>query len=192
MSALPTTTDGLQLPTIRDCALEIAEAMTQIQQAPARFLDIAEPACRRLLERPDLLTLGFPISTHRSTTRLLHADGNLTFVIGHEPPAEPIPVHDHGMWEILGLYQGALDHTLYRRLDDGSRPGRADLETVERRAMSPGDVVLVPPPPNDLHGFTPLTRHTYLVAILPGWYADQRRYFDIERGTYYFQGRTPV
>jgi hypothetical protein len=93
---------------------------------------------------------------------------------------------------MLGLYRGRLEHALYERDDDGARPGIAALREVDRRAMEPGDVVCVPPPPHDLHGFTPGTDATYLVAILPGWYADVRRYFDVEAGTYHLQERTPV
>jgi hypothetical protein len=180
------------LITLRECARRFTDAWEEHAADFPAFVEAATPACRALLERPDLLTLGFPIGTHRTPARLLYADVELSIVIGHEPANVTIPVHDHGMWEMLGLYRGRLEHRMYERDDDDSRPGHADLREVDSRQMEVGDVVCVPPPPHDLHGFTPQTDATFLVAILPGWYADVRRYFDVEAGTYYLQERTPV
>lgn len=183
-----------QLITVRECARGFAEL-----EAPAEggeefqaFVEAATPFLRRLLERPDLLTMGFATGTHRAETRLLYCDQELSIVAGHEPPQTPVPVHDHSMWEMLGLYRGGLDHALYERVDDLSTPGYAELEEIERRVLEPGDVVCVPPPPHDIHGFTALTDHTWLVAILPGWYPAVRRYFDPPRNAYHLQSRTPV
>ncbi len=111
---------------------------------------------------------------------------------GQEPPRLPVAVHDHSMWEMLGLYRGTLDHTLYGRADDMTRPGYAELEVIDHRVMEPGDVICVPPPPHDIHGFTALRDNTWLVAILPGWYPNVRRYFEPERNIYYLQSQTPV
>jgi hypothetical protein len=180
------------LISIRECAGQFAAAYAEHGNDFPAFVEVATPVCARLLERPDLLTQGFSIGTHRATARLLYNDGELTIVVGHEPPQTPIPIHDHGMWEMLGLYRGRLDHSMYERLDDQSQPGFADLGEIDRRVMKAGDVICVPPPPHDLHGFTAMTQFTYLVAILPGWYDDVRSYFDVAGKSYYRQGRTPV
>jgi predicted metal-dependent enzyme (double-stranded beta helix superfamily) len=182
------------LITVRECARGFAdldapnEGGTRFQA----FVEAASPILNRLLERPDLLTMGFRTATHRIETRLLYCDGQLTIVAGHEPNGEPIPVHDHGMWEMLGLYRGTLDHTLYERSDGMEMPGHAELRQIDRRVMEPGEVVCVPPPPHDIHGFTAHTENTWLIAVLPGWYPAVRRYFEPATNSYFLQSWTPV
>jgi predicted metal-dependent enzyme (double-stranded beta helix superfamily) len=186
---LDTTQEAISL---RTAGREVAAAYDEYRDDFGSFVEVATPICRRLIERPDLPTLGFAIGTHRAPMQLLYNDGELSIIIAHEPFNEAIPVHDHGMWEMLGLWRGRLDHCMYRRVDDGTRPGYAELDEVDRLMMEPGDVICVPPPPHDLHGFTAQTDDTYLVAILPGWYNDVRRYFDVQRKSYFLRGRTPV
>jgi predicted metal-dependent enzyme (double-stranded beta helix superfamily) len=182
-----------EVVSVRKCAQGLGGILAAHDGDLSGFVEEATPLVQRLLARPDLLTLGFPAGgTHRIPVRILYWDGDLTILAGHEPAHEDVPVHDHGMWEMLGLYAGSLDHRLYERLDDGSVPGYADLQLVDETRMEPGDIVCVPEPPNDVHGFTPQTHDTWLVAIVPGWYADTRRYFDPERSSYYLNARAPV
>jgi predicted metal-dependent enzyme (double-stranded beta helix superfamily) len=180
--------------SIRDCARAVAELAAPAEGGDEfrAFVDATTPVFQRLLQRPDLLAMGFAIGTHRVDVRLLYCDGQLSIVAGHEPPRHAVSIHDHSMWEMLGLYRGSLDHQLYERDDDLSRPGYAELREIERRSMEPGDVVCVPPPPHDIHGFTAQTDDTWLIAMLPGWYPDVRRYFEPERNAYYLQSRSPV
>jgi 3-mercaptopropionate dioxygenase len=180
------------LVSIRESAQGFIEAYTTHEDDFAGFVEAATPICKRLIQRPDLLTLGFPIGTHRTALRLLYGDGDLSIIIAEEPNDIPVPVHDHGMWEMLGLWRGRIEHYMYERLDDGSQPGIAELKEIERSMLEAGDVVCVPPPPHDIHGFTPVEEFSYFVAILPGWYNNVRRYFDPERNSYFLYGRTPV
>jgi predicted metal-dependent enzyme (double-stranded beta helix superfamily) len=178
--------------SVRASALSIAELYAVHEDDFDSFVAAATPVCRRLLERPDLLTVALgSTGTHGIETRLLYFDVELTIILGDEPP-HAVPVHDHGMWEMLGLYRGSLDHTLYERVDDDTTLGYAELREVDRRVMEPGEVVTVPRPPHDIHGFTALVDHTWLLAIIPGWYSAVRRYFEPERKSYYLQSRTPV
>ena len=43
-------------------------------------------------------------------------------------PDTPPPVHNHGTWAVIGIYKGREHETWFRRVDDGSVPGRAQLE----------------------------------------------------------------
>jgi predicted metal-dependent enzyme (double-stranded beta helix superfamily) len=181
-----------ELISVRDCGRGIAEAYDELRDDFATFTEVITPLCRRLLERPDLLTLGFPLGTHRTSLRLLYGDGELSTIIALEPLNYTVPVHDHSMWELLGLYSGRLEHTLYEHVRHDLPPGHAELKEIDRRIMEPGDIVMVPEAPNDVHGFTALEEHSYLVAILPGWYARTRKYFDFKRKTYSFREFTPV
>ena len=56
----------------------------------------------------------------------------------------PAPVHNHGSWAVVGVYRGRERETWFRRLDDGTFPGRADLEVDRSSVNSPGTVTVVP------------------------------------------------
>jgi len=48
------------------------------------------------------------------------------------------PPHDHGMWAVIGIYEGQENNTFYRRSDEG-------LEEINRREISAGEAVLLGP-----------------------------------------------
>src|SRR5688572_17377439 len=56
----------------------------------------------------------------------------------------PAPVHNHGSWAVVGVYRGRERETWFRRLDDGSSRGRANLEVERTWINSPGTVTVVP------------------------------------------------
>jgi predicted metal-dependent enzyme (double-stranded beta helix superfamily) len=61
------------------------------------------------------------------------------------------PVHDHLAWGLVGLYRGEQAETVFRRMDDGSREGVAELEVVERRLLKRGGLYDLLPPDGDIH-----------------------------------------
>lgn len=61
-------------------------------------------------------------------------------------PEVAAPIHDHGSWGVVGLWRGREEEVRYR-LDD--RP--ATLAEAGRQRYSSGDVMIVEPPPDDVH-----------------------------------------
>jgi len=78
-------------------------------------------------------------------------DGSLCLFSLVVPADVSTPVHDHLAWGLVGLYEGEQDETVYRRLDDGSDPARAELEVTKRQALKPGDFYALLPPTDDIH-----------------------------------------
>ena len=78
-------------------------------------------------------------------------DGTLCLFALVVPAGAATPVHDHLAWGLVGLYRGRQDETVYRRLDDGSDPARAQLEISRRQALEPGDFYALLPPADDIH-----------------------------------------
>jgi len=78
-------------------------------------------------------------------------DGSLCLFSLVVPPGASTPVHDHLAWGLVGVYRGEQDETVYRRLDDGSDPARAELEIAKRQALRPGDLYALIPPTDDIH-----------------------------------------
>jgi len=78
---------------------------------------------------------------------LLHADPEerwslISFVWG---PGQRTPIHDHRVWGLVGVLEGAEVSTSYRREADGRL-----IETGDERLL-PGDVVAVSPDIGDIH-----------------------------------------
>jgi predicted metal-dependent enzyme (double-stranded beta helix superfamily) len=93
--------------------------------------------------------------------------------------------HNHGNWNIFGIYRGAAQYRSYRRLDDRSRPFVADLEVVEDRVMTDGDVTLLPGPPNDIHTVAGLAPMTTSLLVARGPFAAMREQYLPDRHAYY-------
>ena len=82
----------------------------------------------------------------------LYTDASgLTLVRGRFEPDALTPIHNHGSWGIIGVYRGRDRYQVWRRLDAGHGPGPARVELVEERVLEPGDVAILPPPPQDIH-----------------------------------------
>lgn len=59
-------------------------------------------------------------------------------------PGRGTPPHDHGTWAVVAGVLGPERNTFWRRRDDGTRPGYADLEQVGTKAFGPGQVLAMP------------------------------------------------
>jgi 3-mercaptopropionate dioxygenase len=78
-------------------------------------------------------------------------DGSLCLFSLVVPVGAATPVHDHLAWGLVGIYRGRQDETVYRRLDDGADPARADLEVAKRQDLGRGDFYALLPPTDDIH-----------------------------------------
>lgn len=87
----------------------------------------------------------------RQSRPLYTDETGLTLVRARFGPEAMTPIHNHGSWGIVGVYRGEDRYQIWRRLDDGTVPGRARIELVDELILGPGDVVIVPNPPQDLH-----------------------------------------
>ena len=73
------------------------------------------------------------------------------------PAGAATPVHDHLAWGLVGIYRGRQDETVYRRLDDGSEPARAQLEVSKRQQLARGEFYPLLPPADDIHYVTTIS-----------------------------------
>lgn len=56
-------------------------------------------------------------------------------------PGRGAPPHDHRTWAVVAGVEGMETNTYWRRLDDGRRPGHAELAPIGEEVVGPGDVV---------------------------------------------------
>lgn len=82
---------------------------------------------------------------------LLHEEENhdlAVFAIAWAP-GRGVPAHNHKTWAVVTGIEGQEHETGYRRLDDGSRHGFADLEPTHEETLYPGTAVSCRP--EDIH-----------------------------------------
>ncbi len=60
-------------------------------------------------------------------------------------PGKGTPPHDHGTWAVVVGVDGPERNIFWRRVDDGSRPGYAEIEHNGERIYGEGDVVAMLP-----------------------------------------------
>ena len=87
-------------------------------------------------------------STEGRNNLLLYVDPAHDFVINAvvRVPGRTGSVHDHaGAWVLYGVLDGTESLERYERIDDGSRPGHAEVKLSTVTPGSQGKVDLVPP-----------------------------------------------
>ncbi len=74
---------------------------------------------------------------------LLHEepDHTLAVFVANWLPGRGAPPHDHGTWAVVAGVEGAERNIRYRRLDDGSRPGYAELEVKNDFKAHEGELI---------------------------------------------------
>src|SRR5262249_52389074 len=66
-------------------------------------------------------------------------------------PGHVTPIHDHGTWGAMAIYKNQLEVVNFERVDDGSRPGYAELRTASTLREETGSVSWVLPPTEEIH-----------------------------------------
>ena len=109
----------------------------------------AKPLLERLLNDPDLKvhSATWP-STEGYKNLVLYVDSDHHFVINAvvRVPGRTGNVHDHAdAWVRYGVLDGSEKLERYKRLDDGKRPGHAEVRLSSVTTGTQGKVDLVPP-----------------------------------------------
>ena len=175
--------------TLRDCALHLIELLDKVgDDVLAKEMELAE-AVGNVLALPDLETVNAnpsltAIDPSRASAGWLYQDGDVRIVRGNVPVGMVQQPHNHGGWNLFGVYRGAVKYRSYRRLDDGSVPYFADLEVAEDRIMTDGDVSVLPGPPHDIHAVMGLAPMTTTVLVARGSFDEIREQYIPEHRCY--------
>ena len=112
-------------------------------------------------------------------------ESGLTLMHARFGPEAMTPVHNHNSWAIVGVYRGRDLYQRWRRLDAGSGAGHAQVELIEERVLEPGDVVIVPAPPQDIHAQQGYEGEAAYELVLFGTNpaGKPRLYFDVKQGS---------
>jgi predicted metal-dependent enzyme (double-stranded beta helix superfamily) len=114
--------------------------------------------------------------------RRARLDGALAVLVAVFAPGAQAPIHNHGR-AVVGIYRGREKETWFRRVDDGSVPGQAQLEPEQTRISPPGTVTVVPDgiihTVEAIDGQEAVSLHVYGTDIV----TQERSTFDLASGT---------
>lgn len=60
-------------------------------------------------------------------------------------PGRGAPPHNHGTWSVVAGVDGPEKNVFWKRLDDGTRPGYAEIRKQGEKVFGPGEVVSLLP-----------------------------------------------
>lgn len=115
---------------------------------------------RRLARDPEILERTGQGKTPRQGTHgmdirggELHKepDGTLALMLARFPHEAETPIHNHHSWGVVVVVVGRDRYLAWRRHDDGSRDGYAEVELEYERLLDPGDMVHFADTPGDIH-----------------------------------------
>ena len=122
----------------RDRHVEEGELLTRVRMLAGALAEGKSTWLTEAMCRPDP-EQGFGL-------HLLHeeADHSLAvFVVSWLPKRATVP-HDHGTWAVVAGLDGEERNFVWRRLDDGFKPGHADVELAGESVVGAGDVIVLP------------------------------------------------
>jgi hypothetical protein len=138
------------------------------------------PGLDTVLANPSAAAAGGPFSTG-----WIYYDCDLRITRGIIDAGFVQRPHNHGTWNILGVYRGAMHYRSYERLDDRSRPFFADLAVAEDRIMTDGDVTVLPGPPHDIHTNAALAPGTVTLLVSRDEFSATREQYLPDLRSYY-------
>jgi predicted metal-dependent enzyme (double-stranded beta helix superfamily) len=98
-------------------------------------------------------------------------------------PGKGAPPHNHGTWAVVAGVDGPEKNIFWERLDDGSRPGYAEIRSERVGVFGPGEVVSFLP--DDIHSVVNETGQVTVSLHVYGKHLNYtgRSQFDPERNT---------
>ena len=172
---------------IHECAIELRHLVYAHDGDPTRAAAAVERCIQRLLDRPDLPGSGMQRSAKQPDSWTLYYDPKLAMNLGRFAKGRHVRPHNHGTWNATCVYAGAIDYAGFRRFDDGTKDGYADVRLVERRRLSRGEIALCPPPPGDIHELMNVEEDAFVMEITGKTVPLERQYYDVEAKSYALQ-----
>ena len=130
------------------------DALVRSERQPDLLVGLIRPLLSRLLASPHWLDERYrrpvPAKSYAQYLLYLPPDEVWSAVSFVWPAGASTPVHDHGTWGVIGVYQGRERETRYHVVEGSIASGRACLAETATSTLQAGEVGQIVPP-DDLH-----------------------------------------
>jgi len=143
-------------------AADVTE-IVQREKDPTKIVGAIRPLMARIISVEGFLPEQYtrPVSAEQPYGLYLVHRGprdSFTLLSAIWPPGGQTPVHDHaGSWAVETILKGTLHTCRFKRLDEGSKEGYAELRQTAELDLHEKEIAHVVPPDQDVHQFINLT-----------------------------------
>jgi predicted metal-dependent enzyme (double-stranded beta helix superfamily) len=134
-------------------------SITDRYQEQEKIVAVAKPLLAELVKNPDCIEPQFKRHGGKVYGRyMLHRAPrfNVTSVVWG--PGDGAKAHNHDTWGLVGVVENELQETRFRRRDDGSKEGYAELEATGVNHNKAGMVSTLVAPADDIHEMLNITQ----------------------------------
>lgn len=127
-------------------------SITDRYQEQEKIVAVAKPLLGELVKNPDCIESQFKRHGGKAYGRyMLHRAQrfNVTSVVWG--PGDCAKAHNHDTWGLVGVVENELQETRFKRRDDGSKEGYAELEAIGVNNNKAGMVSTLTAPNDDIH-----------------------------------------
>ena len=172
--------------TLADLAQELRTITSQCEDPQDVIMRVKPFAERAALDKDWLQPEHYTCDAEQGFgVHLLHEEADHTLAIFAIAwlPDRGAPPHNHGTWAVVAGVDGPETNTFWQRLDDGLRPGYADVVYHGEKVFGPGEVIAFLP--HEIHS---VTNHTEKITVSLHIYGKHlnhtgRSQFDVEQKT---------
>jgi len=139
--------------------IEDLDRITRAESSQAKIVTAAKPLLAELVQNPDCIAPRFKQHGGKTYGRYMLYRAplfNVTSVVWG--PGDGAKAHNHDTWGLVGVLENELQETRFRRCDDGSREGYAELEIQTVNSNSTGMVSTLLAPEDDIHEMLNVTQ----------------------------------
>ena len=160
------------------------ESLLKDQPDQQKIFDRGSSHLSRLIGNPDSIPaeyripLGKGSRANHGSYLLYHGEGGLLVTAVVWGPGDHASPHDHRTWGMIGVMDNAVTETRFRRVDDRTKDGYAQLEKDRTANLKPGEITLLVPDIDEIHQ---MDNHTDRPTVEIHVYGDDLRGIDRHR-----------
>jgi predicted metal-dependent enzyme (double-stranded beta helix superfamily) len=112
------------------------------------------PYFHSLIEKEGLLPKSYKqpnLDKYRQFLLYKPQDESFSIVAFVWGPGQTAPIHDHLVWGLVGIYEGTIEETRYRKASDDKNESENNLEIIDTVIAQKKDISFVYPPNADIH-----------------------------------------